>query len=72
LAGPLAASENIVLVATPNVAGLSLAMLGRLNPLTATIVNNGSTILAAANALRPLRGRPEPESSAATARLTAG
>ncbi|MDQ6741843.1 MAG: cadmium-translocating P-type ATPase [Candidatus Dormibacteraeota bacterium] len=48
--------ENIVLVATPNVAGLSLAMLGRLNPLTATIVNNGSTILAAANALRPLRG----------------
>jgi Cu2+-exporting ATPase len=48
--------ENIALVATPNLAGLGLAMLGRLNPLTATIVNNGSTILAAANALRPLRG----------------
>jgi hypothetical protein len=29
-------------------------MLGRLNPLTATIVNNGSATLAAANALRPL------------------
>jgi Cu2+-exporting ATPase len=48
--------ENIGLVAMPNAIGLSLAMLGRLNPLTATIVNNGSTILAAANALRPLRG----------------
>jgi heavy metal translocating P-type ATPase len=48
--------ENIGLVAMPNAVGLSLAMLGRLNPLTATIVNNGSTILAAGNALRPLRG----------------
>jgi heavy metal translocating P-type ATPase len=48
--------ENIGLVAMPNGIGLSLAVLGRLNPLTATIVNNGSTILAAANALRPLRG----------------
>ncbi|MDQ6899343.1 MAG: hypothetical protein M3072_07540 [Candidatus Dormibacteraeota bacterium] len=48
--------ENIGPAALPNAIGLALAILERLNPLTATIVNNGSTILAAANALRPLRG----------------
>lgn len=48
--------QNIGIVAVPNALGLALAMVGRLNPLTATVVNNGSTLLAAANALRPLRG----------------
>jgi Cu2+-exporting ATPase len=46
--------QNIGLVALPNSAGLALATLGRLTPLTATFVNNGSTLLAGANALRPL------------------
>jgi len=48
--------QNIGLVAAPNLVGLALASLGRLTPLTATVVNNGSTLLAASNALRPLRG----------------
>ena len=42
--------QNIGLGAMPNALGLPLAMLARLNPLTATVLNNGSTILAAANA----------------------
>ena len=52
--------QNIGLVAAPNLVGLALASLGRLTPLTATVVNNGSTLLAASNALRPLRGRTRP------------
>jgi Cu2+-exporting ATPase len=46
--------QNIGLVALPNGIGLGLATVGRLNPLTATLVNNGSTLLGGANALRPL------------------
>ena len=48
--------ENVALVAMPNAMGLLLAMAGRLNPFTATVINNGSAMLAAANALRPLAG----------------
>jgi Cu2+-exporting ATPase len=46
--------QNIGLVALPNSVGLGLATVGRLSPLTATLVNNGSTLLGGANALRPL------------------
>jgi Cu2+-exporting ATPase len=46
--------QNIGLVGLPNSVGLGLATLGRLTPLTATFVNNGSTLFAGANALRPL------------------
>jgi Cu2+-exporting ATPase len=49
--------QNIGLVAAPNSVGMALAVAGRLNPLTATVVNNGSTLLAEVNALRPLRDR---------------
>jgi Cu2+-exporting ATPase len=49
--------QNIALVAGPNGIGLGLAVLGRLPPIGATVLNNGSTILGAANALRPLAGR---------------
>jgi heavy metal translocating P-type ATPase len=47
--------QNIAAVAVPNAAALGLATLGMLNPLTATAFNNGSTLVASANALRPLR-----------------
>jgi Cu2+-exporting ATPase len=48
--------QNIGLVAVPNSAGMLLATAGRLSPLMATIFNNGSTILAGVNGLRPLAG----------------
>jgi Cu2+-exporting ATPase len=48
--------QNIGLVAAPNSIGLALAGFGRLRPLSAALVNNGSTLLAGANALRPLAG----------------
>lgn len=48
--------QNIGLVVVPNSAGMMLATIGRLSPLVATILNNGSTILAALNGLRPLTG----------------
>ena len=48
--------QNIGLVAVPNSAGMLLATAGRLSPLTATMLNNGSTMLAGINGLRPLAG----------------
>ena len=51
--------QNIALVAGPNTVALGMATAGMLPPLAATVVNNGSTLLAGANALRPLyAGRP--------------
>ena len=50
--------ENIGLVAVPNTVGMLLATAGRLNPLSATLISNGSTIVAGVNALRPLAGMP--------------
>jgi Cu2+-exporting ATPase len=47
--------QNIAIVAVPNTGALALATLGMLSPITATVFNNGSTLLAGANALRPLR-----------------
>ncbi|MDB5065905.1 MAG: Cation-transporting ATPase [Chloroflexi bacterium] len=49
--------QNIALVAAPNAAALGLATVGLLNPISATAFNNGSTLLASGNALRPLRFR---------------
>lgn len=40
--------QNIGLVALPNGMVLALALLGRVSPLAATLVNNGSTVVAAA------------------------
>jgi Cu2+-exporting ATPase len=47
--------ENIRLVAVPNLAGMALAAAGALGPFAATGINNGSTIVAGLNSLRPLR-----------------
>ncbi len=46
--------ENVGLVAAPNAVGLALAVGGRLTPLAAALVNNGSTLFATGNGLRPL------------------
>lgn len=48
-------NQNIALVGIPNSIALVLATMGLLPPLAATVANNGSTIVAGANALRPLR-----------------
>lgn len=46
--------QNTALVAIPNLAGLIMAGTFGLNPLAATVVNNGSSVLAGVNGLRPL------------------
>lgn len=56
-AGMRLARENIGIVALPNGVALGLAILGRMSPLAATVVNNGSTLLAASNGMRPLLSR---------------
>ncbi len=50
--------QNLSLVALPNTIGFMLAGLGRIDPVGATILNNGSAILAALNSLRPLAFTP--------------
>jgi P-type E1-E2 ATPase len=46
--------QNIGVVAIPNTVGMVLAGTSRISPLLATLLNNGSTLLGAANGLRPL------------------
>ncbi|UKO96147.1 heavy metal translocating P-type ATPase [Nostoc sp. UHCC 0870] len=46
--------QNTGIVAVPNLGALIIAVLFGLNPLTATVVNNGSTIVAGVNGLRPI------------------
>ncbi|MBW4572743.1 MAG: cadmium-translocating P-type ATPase [Tolypothrix carrinoi HA7290-LM1] len=46
--------QNTGLVAVPNLAALIIAVLFGLNPLAATVVNNGSTVVAGVNGLRPI------------------
>ncbi|MEG3440302.1 heavy metal translocating P-type ATPase [Pannus brasiliensis CCIBt3594] len=46
--------QNTGLVAIPNLGAMVLAVLVGIPPLTATLVNNGSTIIAGLNGLRPL------------------
>jgi Cu2+-exporting ATPase len=46
--------QNFALVAAPNATAIALATAGMLNPVAATLMNNGSTILAGMNSLRPL------------------
>jgi Cu2+-exporting ATPase len=46
--------QNWQLIAIPNNVALGLSFVGALNPVGATLISNGATILAAANALRPL------------------
>ncbi|MBV9581261.1 MAG: heavy metal translocating P-type ATPase [Chloroflexi bacterium] len=46
--------QNLAIVAVPNAAGMALATLGLLGPVAATAINNGSSVAAALNGLRPL------------------
>jgi Cu2+-exporting ATPase len=46
--------QNTAIVAVPNLAALVIAVLFGINPLSATLVNNGSTVVAGANGLRPI------------------
>lgn len=46
--------QNLLIVAVPNATALTLASVGGLGPLGATLLNNGSTVFAALNSLRPL------------------
>jgi Cu2+-exporting ATPase len=47
-------SQNLSLAMVPNSAGLFLAAVGLVGPAGATLLNNGSAIVAALNSLRPL------------------
>jgi P-type Cu2+ transporter len=46
--------QNTGLIAVPNIGALLIAVLFGLNPLAATVVNNGSTVVAGVNGLRPI------------------
>jgi Cu2+-exporting ATPase len=46
--------QNWNLVAIPNTIALGLAFVGLVGPVGATLISNGSTVIAAGNALRPL------------------
>ncbi len=48
--------QNVVLTSVPNAAALGLAVAGLMPPLGAAVLNNGSTLLAAGNGMRPLMG----------------
>jgi Cu2+-exporting ATPase len=50
--------QNTLLVVAPNVVGLGLAATVGLNPLWATLIHNGTAILAGLNSLRPLALHP--------------
>ncbi|MGJ5674705.1 MAG: heavy metal translocating P-type ATPase [Nostochopsis sp.] len=46
--------QNTGIIAIPNLAALMVAVCFGLNPLAATVINNGSTVVAGVNGLRPL------------------
>ena len=50
-------NQNIALIAAPNALGMGAAIAGGMNPAVAAFVSNGSTVVAAANGLRPLLRR---------------
>jgi Cu2+-exporting ATPase len=47
-------NQNIALIAAPNALGLGAAVAAGINPAVAAFLSNGSTVVAAANGLRPL------------------
>jgi P-type E1-E2 ATPase len=51
--------QNFALVGVPNAGAMALATAGLLNPIGATVISNGSTMLAAMNSLRPLADRKQ-------------
>jgi heavy metal translocating P-type ATPase len=50
--------QNWQLIFYPNTAAIALALTGLIGPIGATLISNGSTVVAAANALRPLLAGP--------------
>ncbi|MEZ4864971.1 MAG: heavy metal translocating P-type ATPase [Caldilineaceae bacterium] len=50
--------QNWQLIAIPNTVAIGLILTGALGPFGATIINNGSAVLAGVNALRPLLNSP--------------
>ncbi|HBB32274.1 MAG TPA: heavy metal translocating P-type ATPase [Cyanobacteria bacterium UBA8803] len=50
--------QNTGIVAVPNLSGLVLAGSVGLNPMAATLINNGSSVIAGLNGLRPILGFP--------------
>lgn len=51
-------NQNIALIAASNALGFGAAVAGGLNPAVAALLSNGSTVVAAANGLRPLLANP--------------
>lgn len=47
-------NQNLALIAAPNALGFGGAVIGNVNPAIAAFLSNGSTVVAAANGLRPL------------------
>jgi Cu2+-exporting ATPase len=45
--------QNVGIVAVPNLSGLAIAATVGLNPMAATLINNGSSAIAGVNSLRP-------------------
>ena len=50
-------NQNLALIAGPNAVGLGGAIAGSVNPAIAALLSHGSTVVAAANGLRPLLKR---------------
>lgn len=56
-------NQNLALIAAPNAVGLGGAIAGAVNPAVAALLSNGSTVVAAANGLRPLLKSDQQERS---------
>ncbi|MGQ4648238.1 heavy metal translocating P-type ATPase [Lyngbya aestuarii] len=46
--------QNTSIIAIPNISGLAIAATFGLNPMAANLINNGSSVIAGANGLRPM------------------
>jgi Cu2+-exporting ATPase len=58
-------NQNLALIAAPNALGLGCAVAGGVNPAVAAFLSNGSTVVAAANGLRPLLAKGAPKAETA-------
>lgn len=50
-------NQNLAIITAPNALGIGGAIAGAMNPAVAAFLSNGSTVVAAANGLRPLLER---------------
>jgi Cu2+-exporting ATPase len=51
--------QNWKIISIPNTIALGLACIGILGPIGATLLSNGSAIIATLNGLRPIMGKPQ-------------